>query len=451
MDGINKKPMQDMYVSGHNVPARRPSMLPEVEPTSHTDISDRITKNSFFEKGSAKTTPPFSSEKKRAPRGRIWFILFVIMLATGGVLFAIDYFSGATVKIVPVVKKASLNHEFVAEKSPAGDALAFQYMSLEERMEKEVPAVEERKVQYRASGNVVIYNAYNGSSQRLIKNTRLETPDHKIFRIRDSVVVPGAKMVNGKVATPGSVFAVVDADLSGKEYNIGLADFTIPGFKESKDLERYAKFTARSVETSPLQGGFSGTIKVPAEEDVVRVRAEIKEALKEVALKKAEAEIPEGVSFFPGSIVLTFEEVSPDLSVETASKVVMKATVSVFFFDTELLTKNIMDVVFPDYDGGSLAVRNIPEISFSFDEAVDKVILSDISRIKFTLRGEPSFIGKIDTKKIASEIIGKEKKDFSLYIESQKNIQKADAFIRPFWKTVFPVDPTQIVIKIIEG
>lgn len=450
MDGINKKPMQDMLVPGNTMPARRPSMLPEVDSTSRTDISDRITKNSFFEKTPVKTSSSFSPEKKTS-RGRMWFILFIVMIAMGGILFAIDYFSGATVKIVPVVKEASLNHEFTAEKSPTGNALAFQYMSLEETMEKEVPTVEEKKVQYKASGKVAIYNAYNGNSQRLIKNTRLETPDHKIFRIRDSVVVPGAKMVNGKVANPGSVLAVVDADLPGKEYNVGLADFTIPGFKESKDLERYAKFTARSMENFPIQGGFSGTIKVPAEEDVARVRVEIKDALKEVALKKAEAEIPEKVSFFPGSIVLTFEEMSPDLSVEAANKVVMKATVSVFFFDTELLTEKIMDVVFPDYEGGPLTVRNIPEISFTFNEAVDNVILSDISRITFTLRGEPSFVGKIDTKKITSEIVGKGKKDFNTFIESQKNIQKADAVIRPFWETVFPTDPTQIEIKIIEG
>lgn len=373
------------------------------------------------------------------------------MLGVGGVFFAVDYFSGATVKIVPVVKEATLDHEFIAEKSPTGDALAFQYMSLEERMEKEVPAVEEKKVQYKASGSVIIYNAYNGNSQRLIKNTRLETSDHKLFRIRDSVVVPGAKMVNGKVVTPGSVRAVVDADVPGKEYNIGLADFTIPGFKEAKDLERYAKFTARSVETSPIQGGFLGTIKVPSEEDVVRVRGELKEALKEVALKKAEAEIPEGVSFFPGSIVLTFEEVLPDLSTENANKVVMKATVSVFFFDTELLTQKIADVVFPDYDGGPLALRNIPEISFTFNEAVDKVVLSDISRIKFALAGSPSFVGKIDTQKFASGIAGKEKSDFNAFTEGQKNILKADAVIRPFWDTVFPVDLARIDVKIIEN
>ncbi len=447
MDGINKKSMQDMFVSGNNVPARRPSTLPMVEPTSHTDISERITKNSFFEKSSPKTS---SSEKKNATRGRMWFILFILMLATGGVLFAIDYFSGATVKIVPVVKGASLNHQFIAEKNPTGTALSFQYMSLEEKMEKEVPAVEEKKVQYKASGKVVIYNAYNGSSQRLIKNTRLETPDHKIFRIRDSVVVPGAKMVNGKVATPGSVLAVVDADVPGKEYNIGLADFTIPGFKEAKDLERYAKFTARSVETSPIQGGFSGTIKVPAEEDVAKVRAEIKEALKEVALKKAQAEIPQEVSFFPGSTILTFEEVSPDLSAENANKVVMKATVSVFFFDTALLSKKILEATLPNYEGGPLAIRNIPEISFSFTEDVDTVILSDISRIHFNLAGNPSFVGKIDAQKITSEITGKKKADFNTYVEGQKNILRADAVIRPFWETVFPVDPTQIEIKIIE-
>lgn len=450
MDGINKKPMQDMLAPGRE-PMRKSAVPPSAESfSSRADITDRIARNSFFERGPTKTAL-LSNGEKGSGRGRIWWVVLMIVMVAGGAFLAANYFTGATIEIVPITEQASLDHEFTAVKDAGPGSLPFQFMSLEEERGKEVPATIEKKVQYKASGTVVVYNAYSGNSQRLIKNTRLESSDHKVFRIRDSVVVPGATVVGGKVVSPGSVTAVVDADVPGKEYNIGLADFTIPGFKESNDLARYAKFTARSAADSPLSGGFSGTINVPTEEAIATAHAALKEELKDIALKKVRAEIPESVSFFPGSVILKFEEIPQELSAATVSIVRVKATVSVFFFDTELLTKKIAGTVISDYKGNALTLSNITELSFSFVDPVDTVILSDLARITFALSGKPSFVGKIDTAKIAADIAGKEKNDFAKIITLEDNIQKADAVIRPFWHTTFPALPAQIEVNIVEN
>ena len=76
----------------------------------------------------------------------------------------------------------------------------------------------------RATGVIVVYNAYSAAPQRLIKNTRFATEDGKIFRAKDSIVVPGTTIENGKII-PGSVEAIVVADEPGEAYNFQTPEF----------------------------------------------------------------------------------------------------------------------------------------------------------------------------------------------------------------------------------
>ncbi|MBI3634255.1 MAG: hypothetical protein HY228_01400 [Candidatus Yonathbacteria bacterium] len=131
------------------------------------------------------------------------------------------------------------------------------------------------------------------------------------------------------------------------------------------------------------------------------------------------------------------------------TKVTMRATVSVFFFDTESLTMKIAKLLFNDYQGESLSLSNISTLIFSFVEPVDKVVLSDLKHIRFRLAGDPVFIGNIDTPKLIGELVGKERKDFAKIVTTQKNIKKADATIFPMWKTVFPTEREKFSVKII--
>ena len=82
-------------------------------------------------------------------------------------------------------------------------------------------------------GKVIIYNNY-GKNQPLISNTRLLSPDGKLYRLSQTVMVPAG----------GSVATDIYADQATPDMEIGATHFTIPGlwaglqdkiFAESKD------------------------------------------------------------------------------------------------------------------------------------------------------------------------------------------------------------------------
>lgn len=449
MDGINRKPVKDVLVPQNDI-VKRPSFAPEPRPVSPSGVggSERIERNPFFEKGPMKRSTPKSEERPKGDRSRnlLWIGVLVVVLGVG--FLVMNLFSRATIEITPSSWEASIDEKMAAVKEETGDELVFQFMSLKEEKSQEVEPTVEKKIQKKASGKVMIYNAYGKESQRLIKNTRLESPDHKIFRINDSVVVPGAKVSGGRVVEPGAVEAIVYADVPGEEYNIGLSDFTIPGFKGDP---RYTKFTAKSKPDSPIDGGFSGTVRVPTDEVTREAQMKLKEELKITAIEKARGQVPAGVTFFPGSMIVKFEEVPEYLSAGDVTSVTVRAVVSVFFFDTNDLTKRLAKASLPEYRGTSLALEDMSKLTFAFLDPVDSVVLGDLSRIRFGLVGDVVFVGDVDTEKIRTALLGKEKKDFASVIVGQDNIGKADAVIRPMWNTTFPLDPQKITIKIVSG
>ena len=79
------------------------------------------------------------------------------------------------------------------------------------------------------------------------------------------------------------------------------------------------------------------------------------------------------------------------------------------------------------------------------------MVFSDLTKIRFHVTGNILFVGKIDDKKIQTVLAGKEKKDFGKLIANERNVAKAEAVIRPMWKTVFPKDSAKIVIKVISN
>ncbi len=442
MDGINRKIMQDVLVLKNDV-IKRPSVLPKPRViTQQNDGSDRIEKNPFFKEIPKRDTSPIFI--KKSSRGLIWILILVAILVAG--FMTANYFSLSTIQITPSSQRAHIDHSFTAIKDDTESSMAFQFMSLNETKAKEVPATLEKKIQRKASGKVIIYNNYSGDSQRLIKQTRFESTDRKIFRINDSVVVPGAKVSGGKIIEPGTIEVIIYADIAGDDYNIGLSDFTIPGFKGDP---RYSKFTAKSKPDSPIGDGFSGTIKVPTDEAVKEAQTVLKEELKGIAIEKARAQIPEDVTFFPGSIILKFEEVPQDLSSGNVTSVSIRAIVSVFFFDTTLLEEKLAETVITDYRKEQLTLPNMSELKFAFLDDVSGVVLEDIERIRFNITGDAVFVGQVDIEKIRASLAGKPKSDYQKILVSQNNISKVDVVMRPMWNTTFPLDVEKIIVKIL--
>ena len=456
MNDINRRKINDIIVPDRGL-IKRPVISPSNTITNSNANgdgnntvpprvieTDRIGRNPFFEKNRPVQSISTPQKKTQKSRGAFISLFFLLLLIVG--FFVANYFTKATIDVIPVQKSVTIENNFVANKSGLNEGLEFQFMNLEVVKSKEVVSTVEQMVQKKSSGKVVVFNGYSSTPQRLIKNTRLETPDRKIFRINDSVVVPGMTMVNGKTV-PGSVEVTVFADAPGKEYNLGTTNFTVPGFKGDP---RYSQFYAVSKTDSPLSGGYSGTIKVPSEESISLAYTEVKNILKKDVIEKARAQIPPQMTAFPGSMIIKFEEVPSDFSSpESLAKVSVKATVSVFFFETTALNEAISKVSLPGEKGNRFSITEISSLDFTFVEPVEKVVLQDLERINFRLNGNVHFVGQIDPEKIVSAIVGKKKSEFSSIVENIPNIAPGTkAIIRPMWKTSFPNETSRIVVNI---
>jgi len=138
------------------------------------------------------------------------------------------------------------------------------------------PASGYQKVESKAKGKLTVYNAFSSEPQILVATTRFLSPDGKIFRLDKAVVIPGAKIVDGKVV-PSSIMVEVTADKAGIEYNIGKPSgrWFIPGFSGTP---KYDKFYAEAA--SVFEGGFVGEKAVPTD-DINKAKAVLEQTLKD--------------------------------------------------------------------------------------------------------------------------------------------------------------------------
>lgn len=203
-----------------------------------------------------------------------------IFLILGGLslvsLFAVAaylFFPTAEIAVTPYKTSRFVNMEFEGSTGTfvsGAQALPVRILEKEETVSVTVEATgTSANSNQKAKGRLTIYNAFSAEPQTLVATTRFETADGKIFRLVESVTVPGMKN-----NSPASIEAEVIADQSGTAYNIEPSDFSIPGFKGSA---KFAKFSARSARAM-IGGGDGGTeMKVVAPADIERAKKEAQE------------------------------------------------------------------------------------------------------------------------------------------------------------------------------
>ena len=143
-------------------------------------------------------------------------------------LIIVSKFAKATASIVasnkpiPVSMDIYLSHNATTTNSVDYDVLT---MSLNENIPPDAISIATGTASLgtKASGSVTIYNNYSATPQILIKDTRLEAPDGKIFFLADKVTVPGQTSAKG-VTTPGSTLAKIVAEKDGIAVNVCIGD-----------------------------------------------------------------------------------------------------------------------------------------------------------------------------------------------------------------------------------
>jgi hypothetical protein len=431
-----------------NIPLPRRSEVAEFEKakisvsSSSTKKAERIEREIEPEESTPRVYP-YGSEKGPSfiKKYAIWFASFVAVLI---VLFAISgLFTGATIKITPkttTVKSSASTVLTAKQNSP--DALDYQVITVTKDLGKSVPANGEEHVERKASGKIVILNTYDSNTQRLIKNTRFETPEGLIFRINESVVVPG-RTGNGAQMTPGSAEVTVYADEPGEKYNIGLKDFTIPGFKGDP---KYKAVYARS--KTEMTGGFVGTINKVSDSDLASAQKEIHNDLDEALKKEALSQVPEDFVLFEGGEAITYDSLPQTDAKGSSVTINEKGTLNGVIFNKNKLAQYILAQNKSSFDVPNISISNLDSLNISIQKKENFSPLKD-KEFTFTIDGDIKFVALFDTDKVKNDIMGQPKKNLNQILTKYSSIEKAEAVVKPFWKSNFPTNLKNITIQVI--
>lgn len=372
-------------------------------------------------------------------------------IATFTLLFLIISFSTifehATIKIVPQQKIENIDFVFSAQKNSEDTSISFSVMTIEMSESKVIPATEIKNVERRASGKIVVYNDFNTYNQRLVKNTRFETPEGLVYRISESVVVPGQKTVSGGTI-PGSIEVVVYADEVGDIYNGGLTDFTVPGFKGTA---RYSKFYARS--KTPMEGGFKGVVKTVSDEDLKKTVSELREKVTQGLLEVVHSSKPDSFILYDDAIFIVFDE-SGDVAEQKdtgKSNVEIKESAKLYglIFNEDAFGQRLAEKVIPEIsEDDRIRVLNLENLKFTLSNK-DDIDPLNIEEISFSLKGESIFVWKFDEEKLKTLIAGTQKDEVKNILIEFPSIVRAEVIIRPFWKRSFPVKIKDFTVEII--
>ena len=368
-------------------------------------------------------------------------IFVIIILIVVGFIAASNIFSGSTVKVLLMKQTESIDSTFEATEAGSEGTLPYKMITLNKEETKNVIATAEEEVENKASGTIIIYNEYKTSPQTYVVRTRFQSPDGKIYRVAEAVVVPGMTK-DGDTIVPGSVEVLVYGDQPGEEYNIEYVDFTIPGLK---GLESYEKVYARS--KTPMTGGYVGVLRTASDEDLDAAKEALQLSLKKTLSEQIETSVPEGYLFFNDGVFVDFQsEVSNDVNTSDSIVIVGKSTLRAFVFNESILSQKIAERVVSSYDGSMITVRNFPDITFRF---LDKESFDPINDMSFNvkIKGDAYLVWGLDSAVFKGMLAGVQKDKFTELAQQFPSVRKAQAKVQPFWKRVFPKDVDKIIIE----
>lgn len=368
----------------------------------------------------------------------IFGIMGVIIIAF--VAFIMTVFSSATVTITP--KRVSLETNLTIKSSSDGSAgIKYELLKLSKSKSASVQAKDEEMVEKKASGKIVVYNNFSEEPQRLISRTRFETPNGLIYRIPESIIIPGKKTVDGK-SVPGSLEVEVFADEAGEKYNIDKTDFTIPGFKTDKT--RYSNFYAKS--STEMSGGFIGKMKTIVEADRNSALSKLESEIKSETEKEIRAQVPDGLVLLNNSIFYTKKEL-PQKDEGSSVSLTLEVTAHALLLPQNILSNEItLALVGKDANWEGIQTRVSDFSTLSIGTSTENPINAGL--VDLSIVGTSPIEANIDNSLVIESLLGSRQKDMSSILGQFPAIIEAKAAIRPIWKKTFPENPSKIYINI---
>lgn len=400
-------------------------------------------KRQLWHKKKEKSLPVLEEQEKRHPRrekrGKRFVISFaplVVLLAVGFVL-VVYILPRVTIQMSLKKTKASFNTTVTVLTNAATTTvsqnaivLPGQLLTAKKNLVMSFKAEgTTEQVDGYAEGTLTVFNGYSKTAQNLIKNTRFEAPNGKIFRITQALIVPGAKTVNGELQ-PASVDAKVRADQPGEAYNISVTSdlWMIPGFKGT---DKYQKFYATMKE--PMSGGFSGTKVVPKGDEVTNAKMKIEQTLQSALQTQIALSGSENFKLLSNAakFEITGQSVVNSTSSDGTFAVFSEGTLNELVFDESMLKGALME------SAGVSNPKDMKINDFTLNYATTTPSFSD-GKLIFTVNGSFSAQPNVDLEHLRSQIAGQNESDLKATLFSIPGLEHANISFWPFWVTSVP-------------
>jgi hypothetical protein len=351
-------------------------------------------------------------------------------------------FFKADIKVVAKEDTLPLKEVFEAKKNPQSNEFGYQIVTLENKVSKTVEGTVS-SLDQKAFGLITIKNDTT-ETQKLIANTRFQSPNGLIYRIKEAVTIPKATKTGTKIDS-GSIDVLVYADESGDKYNLDKnTSLSLPGLKNT---DKYK--TVYAVVKNPIAGGGSNGSKTVDENTKKTVNIELSAELKKNLLAQVATQVPEGFIYYTDSINYNFDDISESTSTGNMVNLEKKGSMEVIIFDKKLLSKTIIDKM---KEKNSLDVSseivNIKELHFNLSKELQSKNFSSFDKISFELSGDLKIMSVFDEAHLKNDILGVEKKDLKNLLSAKyPGIAEFNAKIFPFWKTKIPTNPDKVIIS----
>ncbi len=373
----------------------------------------------------------------------LFFVVLIFIAIVGAGLLASALMGGAEVTVYPKHKEPNVNALFEAKISAQEGELPYEVMTLEAEGERQVKAAGEEVVTTQAIGTIFIYNTQQKDPVRLVTNTRFESPDGLIFKIKDSVVIPGYRDVEGKKA-PGVATAQVFADQPGPAYNIAPVKFRIPGFKGDPEYEN-----VYGESTEMFTGGFNDKKFIIEDSELQTAQQTLRTELRDSLLGRIDAEKPAGFVLFKDAVTFTYQSLPSVAYGDNLATIKEKVLLRIPVFKEDNFAEYIAKAAVPGFENEPVRIVDYAVFTFGYKSATTSSSdISNYTNIEFNLTGKPQIVWKYDTDKLRADLMNVNKTALIGVLGAYPSIEKATAVVRPFWKSKFPVKLTDI--KIIE-
>lgn len=419
---------------------RRPTMPAQQKPGGEQSEEAPIIRNEREEIPSI-----IIQDGRNKNRNSVVIAIVLFFVIIGGALGLSALLGKTELTIYPEFREPNINSEFTAFPDKRADSLSYEILTLESTAESQVKASGQVEVREQATGMIEIIKTTPGA-ERLIKNTRFRAPNGKVYRIEESVVVPGSVKDSSGTNVPGTIQAKVFADEAGEDYNLDAGTrFNIPGFEEGGFTELYNAIYAENRQS--ISGGFSGPQFQIDDNELATARQALQVKLRNDLLLRVDSEKPTGFITFPGAVAITYNQLP---AVEYGSDLVTireQAVLQIPLFKASDFGSFLAKEAVATYSGGTVRVADPSVLQFSYaSPTTTSSVIANEPSLTFNLKGKPLLIWEYDIDKLTKDLAGLPKTAINNAITAYPGIDGARVSITPFWKRTFPTDPEDIIV-----